>query len=80
MGDHALVPVLETETTAAEVEAHSLYLVDRQGIASDTAVSNAAEMSCMWPMGKSTSLTVTMAGKAPARSKAWRRDTRLTIT
>ena len=31
MGDHVLVPVLETETTAAEVEAHSLYLVDRQG-------------------------------------------------
>ena len=29
MGDHVLVPVLETETTAAEVEAHSLYLVDR---------------------------------------------------
>jgi hypothetical protein len=31
MGDHALVPVLETETTMAEVEAHSLYLVDRRG-------------------------------------------------
>lgn len=31
VGDHVLVPILETETTITEVEAHSLYLVDRSG-------------------------------------------------
>lgn len=31
IGDHVLVPILETETTTTEVEAHSLYLVDRSG-------------------------------------------------
>lgn len=31
VGDHVLVPILETETTVTEVEAGSLYLVDRRG-------------------------------------------------